>query len=52
MAKDDVVMRAMGDELDRSMKNLKLPNYPLPYYGHYYVTDEELYPQIWQFLVR
>lgn len=39
--KDDVVMRAMGDELDRSMKNLKLPNYPLPYYGHYYVTDEE-----------
>ncbi len=37
----DVVMRAMKDELDRSMKSLKLPNYPLPYFGSCTVTDEE-----------
>ncbi len=38
---NDVVMRAMKDELDRSMKSLKLPNYPLPYFGSCTVTDEE-----------
>jgi TldD protein len=39
--KSDAVLRAMQDELDRTMKDLKLPNHPLPYFGSYQVTDEE-----------
>jgi TldD protein len=39
--KADTVLRAMHDELSRSMKGLKLPNYPLPYFGSYGVTDED-----------
>ena len=31
----------MDDELARSMKSLKLPTYPLPYFGSYTVTDED-----------
>jgi TldD protein len=37
----DLVLRAMDDELTRSMKGLKLPNYPLPYFGSYSVNDED-----------
>lgn len=39
--KDDVVMQAMLDELERTTKSLKLPDYPLPYYSSFFVTDEE-----------
>ncbi|MBX9938602.1 MAG: hypothetical protein K2Y32_05085 [Candidatus Obscuribacterales bacterium] len=38
--KQDLVLRAMHDELKRSMTSLKLPEYPLPYFGSYHVTDE------------
>lgn len=38
--KQDLVLRAMHDELKRSMASLKLPEYPLPYFGSYHVTDE------------
>lgn len=37
----DVVLKAMGDELARTMKSLKLPAYPLPYFGSFDVTDEQ-----------
>ncbi len=37
----DVVLRAMQDELSRSMTRLKLPNHPLPYFGAFTITDED-----------
>ena len=37
----DVVLRAMHDELARTMKSLKLPDYPLPYFGSFDVIDEQ-----------
>ena len=38
-AKDDVVMRAMKDELARSMKKLQLENLEKPYFISYSVID-------------
>lgn len=40
-AQDDVVMRAMRDELDRSMKQLQLENLEKPYFIAYRVVDSE-----------
>lgn len=40
-AQDDVVMRAMHDELDRSMKQLHLENLEKPYFISYRVIDSE-----------
>jgi hypothetical protein len=37
----DVVLKAMQDELSRSMTRLKLPNHPLPYFGAFTITDED-----------
>jgi hypothetical protein len=39
--KSDVVLKAMNDELDRTMKGLKLPGHELPYFGSYQVIDED-----------
>lgn len=39
--KSDVVLRAMNDELARSMKGLKLPAHQLPYFGSYTITDQD-----------
>jgi len=38
-AQDDVVLRAMRDELDRSMKQLQLENLEKPYFISYHVQD-------------
>jgi len=38
-AQDDVVMKAMRDELDRSMKQLQLENLEKPYFIAYHVLD-------------
>jgi predicted Zn-dependent protease len=38
-AQDDVVMKAMHDELDRSMKQLQLENLEKPYFISYRVVD-------------
>lgn len=38
----DIVLRAMSDEMERTMKSLKLPDYPLPYFASYSVVDDEL----------
>ncbi|MGO9270913.1 MAG: metallopeptidase TldD-related protein [Terriglobia bacterium] len=38
-AQDDVVLRAMRDELDRSMKQLQLENLEKPYFIAYHVQD-------------
>jgi len=40
-AQDDVVMKAMRDELDRSMKQLRLENLERPYFIAYRVVDSE-----------
>ena len=40
-AQDDVVMKAMRDELDRSMKQLQLENLEKPYFIAYRVIDSE-----------
>jgi predicted Zn-dependent protease len=40
-AQDDVVMKAMRDELDRSMKQLQLENLEKPYFIAYRVVDSE-----------
>jgi predicted Zn-dependent protease len=40
-AQDDVVMKAMRDELDRSMKQLQLENLEKPYFIAYRVVDTE-----------
>jgi predicted Zn-dependent protease len=40
-AQDDVVMKAMHDELDRSMKQLQLENLEKPYFIAYRVVDSE-----------
>ncbi len=42
-AEGDIVIKAMRDELDRSMKNLKLPNKPAPYFISYRASDETKY---------
>ncbi len=42
-ADGDVVIKAMRDELNRSMKNLKLPNKPSPYFISYRSSDETKY---------
>jgi hypothetical protein len=39
-AQDDVVMKAMRDELDRSMKQLRLENLNRPYFIAYRVSDQ------------
>lgn len=39
----DVVIKAMRDELDRSMKELKLPKKPAPYFINYRASDEYKY---------
>ena len=36
---DDVILRAMQDEMDRSMAGLRLPNQPAPYYIAYTIHD-------------
>src|SRR5712692_5273091 len=38
-AQDDVVMKAMRDELDRSMRQLRLENLDKPYFIAYCVSD-------------
>jgi predicted Zn-dependent protease len=40
-AQDDVVMKAMRDELDRSIKQLQLENLEKPYFIAYRVVDNE-----------
>jgi hypothetical protein len=40
-AQDDVVMRAMRDEMARSMKELQLPNLEKPYYIAYRATERD-----------
>ncbi len=40
-AQDDVVMKAMHDELDRSMKQLQLENLEKPYFISYRVVDSD-----------
>src|SRR5437879_1565606 len=40
-AQDDVVMKAMRDELDRSMKQLRLERLDEPYFIAYRVSDLE-----------
>lgn len=42
-AEGDIVIKAMRDELGRSMKNLKLPNKPAPYFISYRASDETKY---------
>ena len=39
-AQDDVVMKAMRDELDRSMKQLRVQNLDKPYFISYRVNDQ------------
>src|SRR5271157_340549 len=41
-AQDDVVLRAMRDELDRSMKQLQLENLEKPYFIAYHVQDTRM----------
>jgi predicted Zn-dependent protease len=36
---DDVILRALGEEMERSKDKLKLENVPAPYYLEYRVTD-------------
>jgi predicted Zn-dependent protease len=40
-AQDDIVFRAMQDEMDRSMKQLQLENLDKPYFISYRVEDED-----------
>ena len=40
-AQDDVVMKAMRDELDRSMKQLRLENLEKPYFMSFRVVDSD-----------
>jgi hypothetical protein len=40
-AQDDIVMKAMHDELDRSMKQLRLENLEKPYFISYRVIDTD-----------
>ncbi len=42
LAEDDVVMKAMKDELGRSMQQLHLPNVEKPYFIAYRVTDDDV----------
>ena len=41
LAQDDIVVRAMRDEMDRSMKQLQLENLEKPYYISYRVIDSD-----------
>src|SRR5579864_5374482 len=41
-AQEDVVMKAMRDEMDRSMKDLRLPDSPKPYFIAYRVDMVDL----------
>ena len=43
-AQEDVVMKAMRDEMARTMKDLKLPNSPKPYFIAYRVDMVDLHP--------
>ena len=38
-AQDDVVMRAMHDEMDRTMKQLQVENLGRPYFVSYQIRD-------------
>lgn len=38
-AGDDIVMKAMKDELDRTKTKLKLDKFSLPYFVSYHITD-------------
>jgi hypothetical protein len=40
-AADDVVLRAMSDELDRSIKNLRIEQKAKPYFIGYRITDDK-----------
>lgn len=42
-ADDEQIMRAMRDEIDRSIKHLKIENVELPYFIEYRITDKESY---------
>lgn len=42
-ANDDVILKAMQDELNRNMKELKLPNYDKPFFIMYGITDQKTY---------
>ncbi len=40
---EDVILRAMQDELDRNMKELRLPNHEKPFFIMYNVVDQKSY---------
>jgi hypothetical protein len=40
---DDVILRAMEDELDRNMKELRLPNHEKPFFIMYNIQDQKTY---------
>ena len=40
---DDVILRAMQDELDRNMKELRLPNHDKPFFIMYNIRDQKTY---------
>jgi hypothetical protein len=41
--RDDVILRAMQDELDRNMKELTLPNHDKPFFIMYNIQDRKSY---------
>ena len=40
---DDVILRAMQDEMDRNMKELRLPNHDKPFFIMYNIQDQKTY---------
>lgn len=40
---EDVILKAMQDELNRNMKELKLPNYDKPFFIMYSIQDQKSY---------
>ncbi|MGA3195027.1 MAG: hypothetical protein ABSD39_08470, partial [Terriglobales bacterium] len=42
-APDDVLLRALQEEMDRSKAHLKMENVPAPYYIEYRVTELDAY---------
>lgn len=40
---DDIILKAMQDELDRNMKELRLPNYDKPFFIMYSIQDQKTY---------
>jgi predicted Zn-dependent protease len=42
LAQDDVIFKAMKDEMDRSMKELKIKGHEAPYFISYTVKDKDL----------